>query len=213
MKGKIMKISKQYIELLVVILFFGIVGIANADIVEFPLDCAGQYNFDSPYWSSDFYLGYTFTEISQVYIDWDGEITGGMAVQLDPQTLEPLGEPFPMIVEISAYLGSNPYLRSTNVWGGAVTYPDPEPFDCLSEFELYGGSTWSDLLDGTGTIIINYGEAISINGYYTEHGSIALDSATLIVDGVIVPEPTVLLFISIGVIGLRCKRHQGLHRL
>jgi hypothetical protein len=198
MKTKIMGI-------ITVALVLGFGGIAKADIVEldlFSLGCPTEFDFwDPPYWwTGDFDLGVTFTEISNVYIDWSGEITGGLAILLDPVTFKPIGEPFPIEAGVYASLGFNPYLRRTTVWGGRVTYPDPEPFDCRSEFDLVGSSTWSDLLDGKGAITIGYTELTIFNGRNVEHGSITLDSATLVVDGVVVPEPASILLLVMGVL-------------
>jgi len=175
---------------------------ANAAIIELPLAAEGRYDFDSSYWMADFDLGIQFFEISNVYIDWAGEITAGLAIDYrNPD------ETFPLEVGIYASLGGSPFTRSTKVWGGETTYPAPELFDCQSEFELVGvvgGSTWSDLLDGQGTITIEYHELIMLYGRYVEHGSVTVERAVLIVDGVI-PEPTTLFLLIVGVLGLRVK--------
>jgi hypothetical protein len=175
--------------------------VANADIVELTLDCTGVYDFNTAPWSTNFDLGVSFTEISHVYIDWAGDITGGLAVQAG-------SDPFPMVVGTSASLGKNPGARITSVWGGEVTYPDPEAFDVQSEFELLGGSTWSDLLDGQGTISIYYEEVIILDGWYVEHGSVDLTGATLVVDGTIVPEPSALLLLAAGAVYVRAKHRR-----
>jgi len=171
----------------------------NADIAEldlFDLGCQSVYDFDSQYWTTDFDLGVTFIEISNVYIDWAGEITAGLAIEyISPD------ETFPLDVGISASLGSNPYFRSARIWGGEETYPNAELFDCQSEIELVGSSSWSDLFDGQGTITISYKEVIMLNGMYVEYGSATLDRATLIVEGVI-PEPTTLLLLALGWLAL-----------
>lgn len=175
--------------------------LASADIVEldlFDLGCQELYDFNSPSWTTDFDLGITFTEISNVYIDWSGEITAGLAV-------EGGSDPFPLDVGIGAYLEKPPNWRHTILGGGEETYPHPEPFDNWSEFQ-YGGMPWSELFDGQGTITIEYQEPVSPDVSYVQHGSIVLDSAILVVDGVVVPEPTTLLFIVIGAIGIRAKR-------
>ncbi|MHC4665821.1 MAG: PEP-CTERM sorting domain-containing protein [Planctomycetota bacterium] len=166
--------------------------VARADILELPLNCPGVYDSNTPAWTSDFDLGATFTEISHVYIDWAGEITAGLAIIYDNSS-----DPVPKEVGIGASLGANPYLRAVSIWGGEGTYPDPEAFDSVSEFELVGGSTWSDLIDGRGSITIEYEELI-IPGSYIEHGSVDLTSATLVVDGTVVPEPATLLLLAIG---------------
>ena len=175
---------------------FGLAGMARATIVELPLAAEGEYSSGS-LWTTDFDFGVTFTDISHVYIDWSGEIMAGLAVQglIGPP------DPLPKDVGIKAYL-SPPIGASTTVWGGEATYPDPEPFDLWSEFELSGSETWSGLLDGQGTIQIYYAELIIADGYYVEHGSVALNSATLVVDGVPVPEPATLLLVGAGFLSL-----------
>lgn len=104
MKGK---------SLAIVALWVFSVASSNADIVQLPLDCAGIYDLNTPAWTLDFDLGVTFTDISHVYIDWSGDITGGLAT--DPYTP---GDPFPIDVEIGAYLGNSPNWRHTTVQGG-----------------------------------------------------------------------------------------------
>ena len=178
----------------------GASSLVNADIVQLPLDCPSHYDFNSPYWTADFDLGVTFSEISHVYIDWAGEITGGLAILYDNPS-----EPFPIDVGVYASLGSNPFLLRTTVWGGEATSPDPKPFDLQSEFELVGGSTWSDLLDGQGSIVIGYTEVVLQDGLYVQSGSVLLSGATLVVDATIVPEPCTLVLVVLG--GLISRKH------
>jgi hypothetical protein len=196
---------KAIIIIWLVALVLGVTGIIRADTVEcnlFSLGCPTGFDINSPYWQTDFDLGVTFSEISHVYIDWSGAITAALLQSVDPRTYEPIGEPGPIDVGVYASLR---YPRRTTVWAGGATYPNPEPFDCLSEFELLGNTTWSDLLDGQGTITVDYTEYIVLYGNYVEHGSIDLDSATLMVDGTIVPEPASILLLIIGALGLRSK--------
>ena len=189
-----MEIKKRAMVIVAAVLVCAISPLAEADIVELPLAAEGVYDFNFSYWTTDFDLGVTFTEISNVYIDWSGEITSGLAIYYsDPNA------PFPVDVGIYASMG---YPRRTKVWGGA-TYPDPEPFDSLSEIPP-GTSAWSDLLDGRGTITIGYTQPI-ILGTYVEYGSVVLNDATLVVDGVVVPEPATFLLLIIGIAGVRAK--------
>jgi hypothetical protein len=104
-------------------------------------------------------------------------------------------------------LGRNPYFRGTKVYGGENYYPAPEPFDSRSDFELTGSSTWSDLFDGQGAIGIEYTEYGMLFGRYIEHGSVVLDRAILVVEGTIVPEPSMFLLLTLGVFGIRAKQH------
>jgi hypothetical protein len=81
-------------------------------------------------------------------------------------------------------------------------------FDWLSEIELLGTASWSDLLDGQGTVWIYYKEAVLSEGWYVEHGSVDLTSAALVVDGTIVPEPATLLLVSFGAFFVRNQLHK-----
>lgn len=187
-----------------VILVLDFAGMAKADIVElnlFDVGCPTAFNHNSQYWTSDFDLGVTFTEITNVYMDWSGEITAGLAIHYaDPCTL------FPLDVAISTYLDM-PIDAGTSVWGGQDTYPAPEPFERQSDYQLFGLGTWSGLLDGKATIWLYYEPLIISEGCYIESGSIVLDRANLVVEGV-VPEPASLLLLGTGFFGLILKRRQ-----
>jgi len=88
--------------------------------------------------------------------------------------------------------------------GGSPAYPEPEVFDYQSEFKVPGSSSWSDLLDGQGKIWVYYEGLISLNGGYIESGSIILDKANFVVEGVI-PEPATLYFLGLGGIWMMRK--------
>lgn len=188
---------------------------ADAAIVHLDLltlGCQTTYDPDSTEWTADFDLGITFSQISHVYIDWSGEIIGGLGQKYDLQSGEPVGDPFPLPSGIYAYMGSNPYLRNADMFGGVATYPNPEFFDQLSEIELLVPSTWSDLLDGTGKIYIGYQETILWdNEHYIEHGSVTLDKAVLVVDGTVVPEPASISLLALGGIGIRLRKLRRLY--
>lgn len=183
------------------VLIMGVVGVvvlglsalpAGADTVEldlFTLGCPSTYDHNSPSWTSDFDLGVTFSQIDHVYMDWSGEITAGLAIDYsDPCN------PFPLDVAISSYLDM-PVHALSSMWGGEANYPAPEPFDSQSDFRIWG--SWSGLLDGQGTIWLFYEGLIISEGDYIESGSIVLDRANLIVEGVI-PEPLTLYFLGLG---------------
>ncbi len=177
-------------------------GQGRAEVVQldlFSLDMPATFNGDSPSWQTDFDLGVTFAEITDVYIDWSGEVTGGIAIVNPPGT--PYSGPAP--AGVYASLGSNPYWRGTEIYKGMDKYPNPEPFDLASEIELIGDSTWSDLLDGQGKIEVGYAEIVMLYGYYTEHGSVTLTKAILVVDGSVIPEPASLLLLAFGAVWTR----------
>ena len=189
-----------------IVLIIVTAGIVEAAIVELPLDCAGTYEYGNSYWEADFDLGVEFTEISRVYIDWSGEITGALVQDVSPVTFEPIGDPHPVDTGLYASIGFNPSLRITSVWLGSETYPDAEAFDLLSEIVLPYNSSWSDILDGKGTILIQYSKLIILYGYFIEHGQVVLYDSTLIVEGTIVPEPGTVLLFGIGGLVLRRLR-------
>jgi hypothetical protein len=136
-------------------------------------------------------------------MDWSGGITAGLAINYSNPN-----EPFPEEVGIGASLGGSPYPRFAQVWGGEATYPAPELFDSLSEFELLGNTTWSDILDGQGTIRIQYKELILLDGRIVDHGFVILNAATLVVEGAIVPEPATIVLFAAGIIGPRTRKRK-----
>jgi hypothetical protein len=120
--------------------------------------------------------------------------------------MRPEPQPFPCDVGIFAYLGANPWPRRIEVLGGAATYPAPEGFDSRSEFELLGKTTWSDLFDGQGNIMIDYTQLVGPYLTYVESGFVELSSATLVVEGTPVPEPATVLLLGLCGLALVSKR-------
>jgi hypothetical protein len=171
---------------------------AFADVVTLPLNCAGDYNVNTPRWTTNFDLGVTFSEISHVYIDWSGEINA----DLYPGNPDPI--PYYGIME--ADISTLSPLAFATVFGGVSTYPNPEPFDARSEFVLWDVHyTWNDFFDGKGTITILV-PSIAGDPPPIYRGSAVIDNATLVIEGTIIPEPSTLVLIGLGftqVLGLK----------
>jgi len=195
---------KKVIIIAVIGSVFLITSPVQADLVELDLlalGCPTVHDFDTPQWSYDFDLGVQFSNIQHVYMDWSGEITGGMAERIGNP------DPFPAPVYIEAAIGSPFNWRHTDIDGGLATYPDPELFDAKTEF-IYGTMPWSELFDGKHDIKLSYHEYILLDGRYVEHGSVSLTKAKLVVEGTIIPEPSSFLIICLGGLILKTKRRK-----
>lgn len=173
---------------------------AVADIVTYPLSCAGTYDENSSEWSTQFDLGVTFTEITQVSIQWSGTMEAALVAL--PGRMEVWD------AIISASLWFHPGYAFATAEAGAATDPDPEPFDCASIFTDLDESEIATLLDGTGEIHIGYESHIfSLDaGGYLNHGEILLNDATLVFEGTVVPEPMSMAMLLVGTVSLLRKR-------
>ena len=182
---------EKIIFVLVAVILFIHATPSQAAIFEVPLACEGEYIL-SDTWNTDFNLGTAFTEITNVYISWSGEITASqdwlfvVAYQFVASLYE---------------LNPHDYYSRAYVMGGVDTYPDAEPFNLESVFD---NDDWSLLLDGQSSIEISFWDTIHPLGSDGNDGTGTLNPATLVIEGNVVPEPgTVLLF---GLGGLLLRR-------
>lgn len=168
---------------------------ANATIIEIPLDITGQYDFRSAR-SSSFDFGVSFSQINDIYIDWSGQVVGA-ELQMGGVT----GTQF-----VATLYESDPqsYYARASVYGGRTTYPTPEPFNLQSSFTDEG---WAEFYDGQGNIKIWFGDSFHPDMIVSQPTG-QINSATLVIDGVIVPEPmTIILFGTGSLFVFRKKRH------
>jgi len=181
---------------------------ARGDIVEldlFSLGCPAEYDFKSPSWTTDFDLGVTFTEISHVYIDWSGEITAELVAPCGSPPDTPAHPLDGLFVATLYEPDPHDYFGRAYAQAGQATSPDPEPFELRSAFTDEG---WSVLLDGRGAIEISL-HIISRPLYLctVEYPCGQLDSATLVLEGTVIPEPATILLLAIGIAGIQAKHH------
>jgi len=177
MKGKA-KVKAWLLMVVIILSAFVAQYEVNADFFEIPLACEGEYTLEQT-WTTDFDLGVTFTEISNIYIDWSGSIRAEFVENLVT------GDRFPMdaqfIADLYDLVTNNFYCRAS-LQTGAATYPNPEPFDLQSTFSNGG---WSMLLDGQGTIEIGFWGVFRPGTYITiEEPNGELASATLVIEGI-----------------------------
>ena len=175
---------------------------ARADIIQLDLlslGCPTEFNSNFNWWQTNFDLGVTFTQISHVYINWSGTITAGLWQSLNPVTHQPVGDPFAVNEGAYADFGIGQFSRQAVVEGGATSYPVAETFNLQSEVISRPPPTiWSDLLGGKGTCGIGYNAAFPVlgNAVILEGGSITLNSATIVVEGTVIPEPGTFAILS-----------------
>ena len=111
----------------VVVILLCAVG-AYSDTVEVNLfDLGCPTNLSS--WTTEFDMGVTFSQISNVYIDWSGQMTAGLAVSNNNPN-----NPFPMDIGIIAYLGDNPWPRALKYREGKEPIPHQK---YLIKYRLY----------------------------------------------------------------------------
>jgi len=184
-----------------------LIGVCAAEgaIVEVSLPCEGRYDWQTPGSTVDFDLGVQFSEISHVYIEWAGQIMAEVRMDLGPcSPRDPdCFTEYPTDVGLAAYIGEYPVYGSARIYAGEGTYPALESFSLRQVLELSSQGDWADLLDGYGSIEISYVTLVLPgNQVVVEHGYVDLHGATVIVEGTVVPEPTTLVMLLGGSLGM-----------
>jgi hypothetical protein len=195
---------KAILSIGLTVLVLGFAGMAKADTVElnlFDLGCPTAFDHNSPYWRVDFDLGVTFTEITNIYINWSGTITAELVAPFGlPDKTKPIDALF-----VATLYEADPhdYFGRTSVQKGQTTYPTPDPFSIQS---MFTDEDWSALLDGRSNIEIGlYGIFRPADLITVEYPHSQLDLAILVVEGTTVPEPSSLLLLALGAFGIRTK--------
>ncbi len=192
--------EKISIIVLGLILTLCMVGVSSATIIELPLDLMGVYNITEGR-EVYFDLGYEFTDIYSVYMDWQGEITGCLMADIRNPEIS-----FSSLVALSAWFEEDPIIGYAAVEGG-YDYPNPTRFDAKSDGHLFRNYTWEGFYDGKGRVSVGY-SAPGGNLWLdiVESGPITLDSIKIVVDGNIVPEPVTVIFLALGALRFKHVR-------
>jgi hypothetical protein len=182
--------SLKNIVIMGIVLVLGTTKINEADIFQYVLDVEGSYGlFDSQIVEVD--LGVSFLTITDISVAWSGEITGELSTWGGDEY--PSNGVFSLVLyETDPDVDS---LAHTSIGGGLATYPEPEPFDLVQKLRNNG---WDTFLDGVAVAKISFNRGDRIGDFVVIPSSGVLDSAELIVEGTVIPEPATILFFSTG---------------
>jgi len=162
-------------------------GICRAETFTVPLNVSGNYNGNSTPFSFD--LGTALSEVHSVSFVCAGRITAGV-----DWYDEPFSWNFVALLE-----PETSFIIAYGPLAGAATYPNPEPFSWQSEFNLYSGD-WNFLLDGIASGEVGFpivgGKAPGPQVYPTGY----IDSASIVVDATVIPEPATFLLLGFSVV-------------
>ena len=184
------------IIVMVAAVLFGISPIAGAEIftVELP-EFLGPLEERGTTKTSSFDFGTSFLEIYDVSIQLEGTCTFGSAHGGGVEI--PEDEWIDVRPHFDFFMDPPEGICGT----GAIV--DESPFVIDKPFNLHFDATWDFLLDGTDDVTLDFYWGFGIGDWIIVTTPTAdISGAYLIVDGV-VPEPSTILLLSIGVVGIR----------
>ena len=181
---------------------------AEAAVVPIPLDCSGTY-VDGAEWSTELNLNEQFSQINSLSIQWSGSVTSETYYAIS-------GPHTPSVVRPGAFIANLSKSNPDSGIGQAVSdqsqsdlyFNNPlEPFSGTDAITI-SSSKLHYLLEGPVTLSISPGGIGIILGIYAPYDASdgVIDSAVLLVDGTLIPEPATIILLGLG--GLILKRRK-----
>jgi len=152
---------------------------------------------------------YDCRDISNISINWFGDITAELTFSQFPL---PDGHTYltPGGFSVSLYKTDieNDTFAQVFHYGGVDSHPDPEPFNLVQAFSDHG---WPSFYNGVAFLEVSFAAGSSFpESYPLEEASGNIDSAILVIDGTVIPEPSSFLIITVGAFWIRKYSNRNL---
>jgi len=166
-----------------------------------PITLTGTYLEGGAARSQTIDFGVGLESIQAVSITWSGSVTGGTKGYGGPPPFPVTTTPYDCGLVAWFTSGTDGIVKQAiGPVAGADTYPSPESFSRTDTFT--GSASWSFLLDGRAQISVQMDTVYFLDPpRYRTYAQGNLNSATLVLEGSPVPEPSGLVALVLGLSG------------